>query len=35
LVALRKGAVALLDIDASEGRGTLLALVPPEAVERP
>jgi len=35
MVAFRKGAVALLDIDATEGRGTLLALVPPEAVERP
>ena len=35
MVAFRKGAVALLDIDAAEGRGTLLALVPPEAVERP
>jgi phosphohistidine phosphatase len=34
-VALRKGAVALLEIDPGKGRGALLALVPPEAVERP
>ena len=35
LVAFRKGAVALLDMDPAEVRGTLLGLVPPEAVERP
>jgi phosphohistidine phosphatase SixA len=35
LVTLCKGAVAVLDIDAAEGRGRLLALVPTEAVRRP
>jgi phosphohistidine phosphatase len=34
-VTIRKGAVAVLDIDVAEGRGTLHALVPPEAVRRP
>lgn len=34
-VTMRKGAVAVLDIDVAEGRGTLHALVPPEAVRRP
>lgn len=33
-VIFRKGAVALLDVDPVEGRGSLLGLVPPEAVER-
>ncbi len=35
MVTFRKGAVALLDIDPAQGRGTLQALVPPEAVRRP
>ena len=35
MVDLRKGAVAVLDIDPTEGRGSLRALVPPEAVRRP
>jgi phosphohistidine phosphatase len=35
MVVFRKGAVALIEIDPGEARGTLLALVPPEAVERP
>jgi phosphohistidine phosphatase len=35
MVELRKGAVAALDVDPVEGRGTLQALVPPEAVRRP
>jgi len=35
MVELRKGAIAVLDLDAAEGRGALLALVPPEAVRRP
>lgn len=35
MVVFRKGAVALLQVDPVEGRGSLLALVPPEAVERP
>jgi len=35
LVAVAKGAVAVLDMHPDEGRGTLLALVPPEAVQRP
>jgi len=34
LISLAKGAVAWLDINALEGRGTLRALVPPEAVRR-
>ena len=35
MVELRKGAIAVLDVDAAEARGTLRALVPPEAVRRP
>ena len=35
LVGVAKGAVALLDMHPGEARGTLLALVPPEAVQRP
>lgn len=35
MVELRKGAVAALEVDAQEGRGTLHGLVPPEAVQRP
>jgi hypothetical protein len=35
LVAVAKGAVAVLDMHPGEGRGTLLALVPPEAAQRP
>jgi phosphohistidine phosphatase SixA len=34
-VPLRKGAVALLQVDPAAPRATLLALVPPEAVQRP
>lgn len=35
MVTMRKGAVAVLEIDPVEARGTLLALVPPEAIRRP
>jgi phosphohistidine phosphatase SixA len=35
MVSLRKGSVTVLDIDPAEGRGTLLAMVPTEALQRP
>lgn len=35
MVAFSKGAVALVDMHPQEGRGALLALVPPQAVQRP